>query len=76
MQPQGYMPGATVSKQVEYKSRAEMERGNAQMGRQGYRVVSVTEMQQRAGCGRILALGLLAAVIKPRPHYLVTYALA
>lgn len=75
-QPQGYMPGATVSKQVEYKSRGAMEKGNAQMARQGYRVQSVTELQQRAGCGRILALGLFAAVFRPKPHYLVTYTLA
>lgn len=76
MQPQrGYTPGATVSKQVEYKSRGAMERGNTELARQGYRVQSVTELQQRSGCGRILLLGLFAAVIKPKPHYLVTYTL-
>jgi hypothetical protein len=44
------------------------------MARHGWHVVATTEIQQRAGCLRILAIGIFAAIFKPKPHYLVTFA--
>lgn len=60
--------------QREYKSRRQMRHGIAHMARHGWQVVATTEVQQRAGCLRILAIGIFAAIFKPKPHYLVTFA--
>lgn len=69
----GYLPGNSVTRQVEYKSREDMDRGIREMAAQGWRVQSVTELQQRAGCARMFWLGLFAFIFKPKPHYLVSY---
>jgi hypothetical protein len=60
--------------QREYKSQRKMRHGIAHMARHGWRVVATTEVQQRSGCLRILAIGIFAAIFKPKPHYLVTFA--
>lgn len=60
--------------QIEYKNRRQMRHGVAHMARHGWRVVATTEIQQRAGCLRILAIGIFAAIFKPKPHYLVMFA--
>lgn len=57
----------------EYRSRAEFERDAAKLAADGYSVLTVTESQQRAGCMRILTLGLFALVWKPKQKLLVTY---
>jgi hypothetical protein len=56
-----------------YEGEDAMREGIAQMAAQGWRVVSQTSYQPRAGVGRIALLGLGAAVIKPKPKFVVTF---
>ena len=57
----------------EYSDRAAYQRGVGDMASRGYIVVSVVEHGQRAGCLRILTLGLFALVWRPKAHFVVTY---
>lgn len=57
----------------EYRDRGAYERGAQDMAARGYAVISVVEQSQNAGCLRIMTLGLFALVVRPRPHFVVTY---
>lgn len=48
-------------------------RDAAKMAAKGWRVVNTTEERPRPGCGRIVGLGLFAAVFPPKPRLVVTY---
>lgn len=62
----------TVSK--EYSSLHTAQRDISRLSGRGWRVINgPTPVAQRAGCLRILALGIFAAIFKPKPHFLVTY---
>lgn len=56
-----------------YEGEKALQEGIAAMARQGWRVVSQASFQPRAGAGRIVALGLLAAVAKPPMKFTVVY---
>lgn len=58
-----------------YKSEKEYQKDAQKMLRKGYEVQSVTSEQPRSGCGRIVAIGLFAAIFKPKPVLVVTYRL-
>jgi len=58
-----------------YKSQKAYEKDAARMLAKGYEVASVVSEQPRSGCGRILLIGLFAAVFKPKPVLVVTYRL-
>jgi hypothetical protein len=60
------------TRQIEYKSRKEMDAGMRSMtGRNGYRVAAVTELERRRGIlARLMWLPWLG---HKKPHYLVTY---
>lgn len=68
------MPKQIVVKR--YKSERAYQRDALRMRRRGYEVVDVTSEQPRSGCLRILSLGLIAAIYKPKPVLVVTYRLA
>jgi hypothetical protein len=56
-----------------YEGEKDMQAGITRMARLGWRVVSQSSYQPRAGVGRIVALGLLAAVAKPRAKFTIIY---
>jgi hypothetical protein len=58
----------------EYKSRGDFDRDAINAAAHGWRVVSVTEREQRAGCIRIVLLWFLALLWRPKPRLLVAYA--
>lgn len=57
----------------EYKNSEVAQREIALMSARGYRVISMTNVEQRVGCMRILLLGIFAFAFKPKPHVLVAY---
>lgn len=57
----------------EYKDRKAFEKDANKLAKQGWAVVSQSEQTQRSGCGRLLMLGVFAAIWKPKPHIAVTY---
>jgi len=59
-----------------YHSAKEFQKDQPKMAAQGWQVTNTTSSQPRAGVGRIVALGLLAAVFKPKPEIIVTYSRA
>mgnify|MGYP000942770177 CR=1 FL=1 len=59
-----------------YKSDKEYQIDAKKMVSRGYEVQSVTSEQPRSGCGRILLIGIFAAIFKPKPVLIVTYRLA
>jgi len=58
-----------------YRSQKAYQADAVKMLKAGYEVVTVTSEQPRSGCGRILLIGLFAAVFKPKPVLVVTYRL-
>ena len=66
-------PAADGKTVVGYMTQAEYQRDVAKMANQGYTVVSVIEANQNAGCLRITTIGIFALVVRPKPHFLVTY---
>lgn len=58
-----------------YKDEREYQRDAQKMARRGYKVATVTSEKPRAGCGRILTLGLFALIFPPKSIYIVTYSL-
>lgn len=57
-----------------YEGEQALAAGIAAMARQGWRVVSQTSFQPRAGVGRTVALGFVgAALFKPKPKFQVVY---
>ena len=51
-----------------YKSQAAYQRDAGRMLAKGYAVLGVTSEQPRAGCLRILTLGIFAWLFKPKPR--------
>lgn len=58
-----------------YKSEKQYQQDAQRMTAQGYKVVSVTSEQPRAGCLRIVTLGIFTLLWPPRPVLVVTYGL-
>lgn len=58
-----------------YKNEKEYQNDAKKMITRGYEVQSVTSEQPRSGCGRILLIGIFAAIFKPKPVLVVTYRL-
>lgn len=57
-----------------YEGEQALAEGIAAMARQGWRVVSQSSFQPRAGVGRTVALGFVgAALIKPKVKFTVVY---
>lgn len=56
-----------------YKSDREYQNDAKKMVLGGYEVQSVVSEQPRSGCGRILLIGIFAAIFKPKPVLVVTY---
>lgn len=56
-----------------YTGEKAMRKGIDRMAKQGWRVVSQSSHQPRAGVGRMVALGLFAAVFKPPMRFTVVY---
>lgn len=56
-----------------YEGEQAMQAGIEQMTAKGWRVVSQNSYQPRAGAGRIVALGIFAAVVKPPQKFTVIY---
>jgi hypothetical protein len=56
-----------------YEGQDARDKGVAGMLATGWRVVTETSYQPRAGVGRVLALGVLAAAIKPKVKFIVTF---
>jgi len=61
------------TKSVTYVGQKELNSQTEKERRRGWRVVSVTEVRQPVGVGRIAAIGPAAIFIKPKPHYYVVY---
>lgn len=57
----------------EYNSQGDYQRDAGTLSVQGWRVTSVNQERQNAGCMRILTLGLFSLVVRPKDHYVVTY---
>ncbi len=59
---------------VTYVGHKDFESGRKRKLREGWRVVSVSEVKQPPGAKRILTTGLIGAlVVKPKSHFYVTY---
>ena len=56
-----------------YKSNGAYQSDAANLARQGWVPLSVTERRPRAGCARILLLWWLTLLRPPRPELVVTY---
>jgi hypothetical protein len=56
-----------------YEGEKDMQAGIQRMAKRGWKVVSQSGYQPRAGLGRVVALGLMAAVIKPKAKFIVIY---
>ena len=67
-------PEATVGQATRtYEGEQAMQEGIAQMARQGWRVVSQSSFQPRAGLGRIALLGVGSLIVKPRMKFVVVF---
>jgi hypothetical protein len=60
-------------KVVEYSGQKEVNKGNEKMQKDGWWIVSISEVKQPVGIKRIAAIGIGALVVKPKPHFFVTY---
>lgn len=58
-----------------YKDERVFQIDSRRMLSKGYEVQTVTSEQPRSGCGRILLIGIFAAIFKPKPVIIVTYRL-
>ncbi len=58
---------------VQYSGHREFNKDRARRQKDGWYVISVQEVRQPAGLGRIAALGLGALVVKPKSQFYVTY---
>lgn len=57
-----------------YKSEKEYQKDAQKWQKNGYQVVNVVSEQPRSGCGRIIMLGGIGALVfKPKPEFVVTY---
>lgn len=67
------MPKSIVVKR--YKNERDYQRDAQRMSKRSYHVVSVTSEKPRAGCLRIVSLGLFTLIFPPKPELVVTYSL-
>lgn len=56
-----------------YKGEKAYQRDANRMAAKGWQVINMTSQNPRSGCGRILAIGIFAAIWKPKPVLIVTY---
>jgi len=56
-----------------YTSPGAYTKDARRMERQGYRVVNTVNQAPRAGCLRILTLGIFTMIFPPKPLIVVTY---
>lgn len=71
--PRGGIPADARQITRIYEGEQAMQAGIEQMTAKGWRVVSQNSYQPRAGAGRIVALGIFAAVVKPPQKFTVIY---
>lgn len=67
-------PVAFETRVKNYSSPGAFNRDAGKMARDGWSVVSTTERQPRAGCLRIVTLGLFTLIFPPKPEIVVTYS--
>lgn len=67
-----FLAGQTVLVK-EYRTQAEYQRDATVLHADGWRVTSAMNQQPRAGCLRILTLGIFALVFHPKAVIVVTY---
>ena len=60
----------------QYRDNRQYQSDARRMMKRGYRVISAVSEAPRAGCLRILTLGIFAMVFRPAPVWVVTYQLA
>jgi hypothetical protein len=58
-----------------YTNEREFSRDANRMAKQGYIVASTTSEKPRAGCARILTLGIFTLLFPPKQMLVVTYTL-
>lgn len=56
-----------------YRTEREYQRDAARWTKRGYRVAHVVSETQRAGCMRIVTLGIFTLLFPPRAQFVVTY---
>jgi len=56
-----------------YKSQKAYQADALRMKARGYEVASITSEQPRAGCLRIITLGIFTLLFPPKPVLIVTY---
>lgn len=56
-----------------YASDGDYRKDAQRLAKQGWTVSNVTEQTRRSGCMRILLLGPVSIVYKPKPRIIVTY---
>jgi len=56
-----------------YKNSRAYEKDVNRMAKKGWRVIDVAGEKQRAGCGRLLSLGIFALIFPPKSKVIVTY---
>lgn len=59
-----------------YKNDREYQRDAQRMTKRGYKVINVTSERPRAGCARLITLGIFTLIFPPKPEMVVTYSLA
>jgi len=59
-----------------YPNERDYQRDAQKMARKNYKVVSVTSDKPRAGCMRILTLGIFTLIFPPKTELVVTYSMA
>lgn len=60
-----------------YPNERKYQSDARKLAKRGYRVASVTSEAPRSGCGRIIMLGGIGALVfRPKPVLVVTYQLA
>lgn len=57
-----------------YKKPDEYQRDAQRLAAQGWIVANTMERRPRAGCARILTLGLFTLVFPPKPELVITYS--
>ena len=56
-----------------YTSTGAYNQDARKLERQGWRVINTVNREPRAGCLRILTLGLFTLIFPPKPQIVVTY---
>jgi len=56
-----------------YKSEREYQKDAGRWAKRGYRVAHVVSETQRAGCMRLLTLGIFTLLFPPKAAFVVTY---